>query len=71
MTLRVANGNPNAPFSISDAVEAIMRRCMASDPKAVLVAWEDADGDLTVHVVPGSAAMLLGMIMRLHKDLVA
>lgn len=66
--LRVVNAS-DVPLSLSkqEAIESVMRECMAADPTTVIVAWE-VGGELHSRVVPASPSVFTGMIYLLYRD---
>ena len=68
MSLRVV-GDKNGPRNETkaDAIERVMRECIASDPSAVVVAWE-VMGELQTRVIPASSAVFLGVIHILSQE---
>ena len=59
--LRVVTPDAAPAMDMAAAIEALMRKVIAAQPVAVMVAWEDKDG---AHLasLPASAALIRGMV---------
>ena len=68
MSLRVVS-DQDAPANETKAgaIERVMRECIASDPMAVVVAWE-VKGELHTRVIPGSPAVFMGLLYLLSQE---
>lgn len=62
--LRIASKGEATSVEMSEAIEAMMRECIAAQPAAVLVAWETGTKDefsVSIRSVPDSHAFRRGI----------
>ncbi|MGH7078134.1 MAG: hypothetical protein ACREFU_08540 [Acetobacteraceae bacterium] len=55
--------------SFADAAQAVLARALADGATVLMVAWEDPSGQVTGISVPGSGALLRGLVETLAETI--
>lgn len=70
--LRVTHPGEAVSVEMAEAIERVMRECIAARPTTVFIAWECSDAGNKViecRSVPDSIPLRRGMIIGLYEDL--
>ncbi len=71
-SLRIATADGTTSVDMAEAIEAIMRECIAAQPITVMLMWEVADSrsaDVHCRSVPDSLMLRRGMIYAIYDHL--
>lgn len=69
--LSVVSGNREQPEgSFLEAAQALLARALADGAIVLMIAWEDPSGKVTGAAVPGSGALLRGLVGALAETLI-
>lgn len=60
------DGGTQAETSMSEAIELLMKECIAASPSVAFLAWE-AGGKLIVRALPDSVMVQKGFVLTLYE----